>query len=387
MEYRKTPRIAAPEGRLDEVIDDATPRPRLRRFDFVTAPRHIDMTRVILAGFALLSIVAAGLYLGTHAFRSAIDLLRRQPQYQLGFHEIKLKHDPPVWFRGGAASFLKQVRATAGESEVLPLLELEKGRIERDFKVFPWVDDVRRIEYPPGGIEVDLVYKIPVAVIPFRRGAQIVVDAHGHVLPSEDIDPRTLTALVKIMGTPEVPLVPSVENPPGKAWKSGAAGALGARQDRAVLGAAKLAGFLDEPDRRQEAALLPALRIVTIIATDDRGLFVQNAEETTILWGDAPGDEAARRTECRGKMANFEKMGKKFQPTFVAFTRFLGVLRVGSIFMGAYRSANIAQERGSAGRIRFVTTAVRPPVVSGELTDWLSSSFQSGQRASRRRRD
>jgi hypothetical protein len=292
MEYRKMPRIAAPEERLDEVIDGATPHPRLRRFDFVTAPRHIDMTRVMLAGSVLLSIVAAGLYLGAHAFRSAVDLLRRQPQYQLGFHEIKLKHDPPLWFRGGAASFLKQVRATAGESDVLPLLELEKGRIERDFKVFPWVDDVRRIEYPPGGIEVDLAYKIPVAVIPFRRGAQIVVDAHGHVLPADDIDPVTVSRLIRVMGTRDVPLVPSVDNPPGKAWKSGALGALDSRQERAVAAAARLAGFLDEPDRRREAALLPPLRIVTIIATDDRGLFVQTAEETVILWRDALRDDA-----------------------------------------------------------------------------------------------
>jgi hypothetical protein len=307
MEYRKMPRVAAPEGRLDEVIDDATPGarpgPRLRRFDFVTAPRHIDMTRVILAGLVLLSIVAAGLYVGARAFRTAVNLLSRQPQYQLGFHEIKLKHNPPIWFRGGSSSFLKQVRATAGESEVLPLLELEKGRIERDFKVFPWVDDVRRIEYPPGGIEVELAYKIPVAMIPFRRGAQIVVDSHGHVLPAEDIDNRTLTTLIKIMGTPAAPLVPSVDNPPGKAWKSGAAGGLGSRQDRAVVAAAKLAGFFDEPDRRREAALLPALRIVTIIATDDhdRGLFVQNAEDTTILWRNAPGDEAAGEPNAEEK--------------------------------------------------------------------------------------
>ncbi len=128
MEYPKTPRITAPEGRLDGVIDDAIPRPRFRRLNFVTAPRHIDMTRVILAGLALLTILAASVYLGAHAFRSAIDWLRQQPQYQLAFHEIKLKHDPPDWFRGGAASFLKQVRATAGEDEVLPVLGLEERK-------------------------------------------------------------------------------------------------------------------------------------------------------------------------------------------------------------------------------------------------------------------
>ena len=36
MVHRETPRIAAKDGRLDGVIDDADsrPRPRLRRFDF-----------------------------------------------------------------------------------------------------------------------------------------------------------------------------------------------------------------------------------------------------------------------------------------------------------------------------------------------------------------
>ena len=364
--------------------------PRLRRFDFVTAPRHIDMTRVILAGLALLSIVAAGLYLGAHAFRGAIDLLRRQPQYQLGFHEIKLKHDPPTWFRGGAASFLKQVRATAGESEVLPLLELEKGRIERDFKVFPWVDDVRRVEYPPGGIEVDLAYKIPVAVIPFRGGMQIVVDAHGHVLPSEDIDPRTLAALIKIMGTPAAPLVPSVDNPPGKAWKSGAAGALGARQDRAVVAAAKLAEFLDRPDRRQEAALLPALRIVTIIATDDQTVACSCKTPRRRPYSGAT-PRVTRRLANRMPRKNgvsLRKWAKNSSRAFIALRRFLGILRVGSIStwqLTAVRTSS--RKRVNPRRNRSLRTVAGPPVASGELADWLSSSFKSGQRASRRRRD
>ena len=90
MEFRNPPRIVAPEGRLDGVIDDGTKRARMRRFDFVTAPRHIDMTRVVLAGLALLAIVATAVYLGAHAFQSGLDLLGRQRQYQLGFHEIKL---------------------------------------------------------------------------------------------------------------------------------------------------------------------------------------------------------------------------------------------------------------------------------------------------------
>ena len=61
--------------------------------------------------------------------------------------------------------------------------------------------------------------------------------------------------------------------------------------------AARLAGFLLEPERASEAAALPALRILSIIATDsqgkpdERGFFVQNAEDAIILWGNAPDGE------------------------------------------------------------------------------------------------
>ena len=42
MVYRETPGIAAQDGRLEGVIDDAEARPRLRRFDFVRAERQLD---------------------------------------------------------------------------------------------------------------------------------------------------------------------------------------------------------------------------------------------------------------------------------------------------------------------------------------------------------
>ena len=49
MVYRETPRIAAQDGRLDGVVDDTGPGPRLRRFDFVRTQRQLDLPRVLLA--------------------------------------------------------------------------------------------------------------------------------------------------------------------------------------------------------------------------------------------------------------------------------------------------------------------------------------------------
>ncbi|MBV8127169.1 MAG: hypothetical protein JO114_05820 [Planctomycetaceae bacterium] len=306
MVYRETPRIAAKDGRLDGVIDDADSRPRLRRFDFVRSERQFDLPRVLLAsGLFVAGVVLIG-YLGTQALRTMIRWLYQQPQYQVKFLDIRLQNEPPAWFRGGAQAFLRQVREHRKEAEVLPVLELETERIDRDFRLFPWVDDVTRVEYPPQGITVHLVYKQPVAtIIPFPSGEHVILDRNGHILPGEDIDTEKLGPLIRITGKGLDQ--PATENRPGTAWKSSTPGAEGPRLERCVLGAARLAGFLQEPDRAGEAASVPALRVLAIFATDRRGLFVQNVEGVWIYWGEAPGSEASGNLAAKEKWEMLKK--------------------------------------------------------------------------------
>jgi hypothetical protein len=305
MEYREAPRIAANEGRLDGVIDDADSRPRLRRFDFVRAERQLDLPRVLLAFFVAAAAVALLGYLGTQALRTTIRWLHQQPQYQVRFLDIRLCNEPPAWFRGGAEAFLRQVRENVKEAEVLPVMELEKERIERDFKLFPWVDSVTRVEYPPQGITVHLVYKQPVAIIPFPPGQPAILDRNAHIVPSEDIDTEKLGPLIRITGKGLDQA--STDNRPGRAWKSSAPGAEGTRLEHCVLGAAKLAGFLLDPDRASEAAAVPALRVLAIVATDRRGFFLQNAEDAMIQWGEAPGAEASGNLDGKEKWEIWKK--------------------------------------------------------------------------------
>ncbi len=289
MVYLVTHRIAAQDGRLDGVIDDADSRPRFRRFDFVRAERQLDLPRVLLAFCLLAAGLALIVYLGTQALRSVIRWLHQQPQYQVRFLDIRLQEEPPAWFRGGAQAFLRQVRDNVKEAEILPVMDLETERIDRAFRKFPWVDAVTRVEYPPGGITVHLVYKQPVATISFVPGERVILDRKATILPGEDIDTKKLGPLIKI--DPRDLDQPASDNQPGLVWKSSAPGAEGPRQERCVLGAATLAGFFQEPDRAGQAASVPAVRILAIFATDPRGFFVQNAEGAMIYWGDAPGSE------------------------------------------------------------------------------------------------
>ncbi len=220
-----------------------------------------------------------------------IRWLHQQPQYQVRFLDIRLQDEPPAWFRGGAQAFLRQVREHAKEAEVLPVMELETERIDREFRKFPWVDEVTRVEYPPQGITVHLIYKQPVAtIIPFPPGEHVIVDRKGTILPGEDIDPKKLGPLIRITGTGRDQA--ASDNQPGLAWKSSAPGTEGPRLERCVLGAATLAGFFQDPDRAREAASVPALRVLAIAATDRRGFFVQNVEGAMIYWGEAPEWEA-----------------------------------------------------------------------------------------------
>ena len=307
MVYRETPRVAAKDGRLDGVIDDADSRPRsrFRRFDFVRTERQLDLPRVLLASCLFVAGVALLGYLGTRALHSMIRWLHQQPQYQVKFLDIRLQNEPPAWFRGGAQAFLRQVRENVKEAEVLPVMDLETERIRRDFRLFPWVDDVTRVAYPPQGITVHLVYKQPVATIPFPPEEHVILDRNGHILPGEDIDTEKLGPLITITGKGLNQR--ATDNRPGTAWKSSAPGAEGPRLERCVLEAATLAGFFQEADRASEAASVPALRVLAVVATDRRGLFVQNVEGVMIYWGEAPGSEASGNLEAKEKWEMLKK--------------------------------------------------------------------------------
>jgi hypothetical protein len=290
MEYREPPRTATSQARLDGMIGDPDSRPRFRRFEFRGNERQLDLPRVLIAILTAMGTVALIAYLGLQAARSAVRWLHQQPLYQVRFQDIRLRQEPPSWFRGGTETFLRQVRERSKEAEVLSVLDLNPGRLKRDFKESPWVEEVVRIEYPPQGIVVDLVYKRPVATHSSAPGAEVILDRNGHILPAEDIDTNELGPLIKITGKL---LQASTENRSGGIWKSGAPGAEATRLEHCIREAASLAGFFQEPERAGDRSSTPALHILSIFATDPRGLFVQTAEGVMILWGETPAKEPA----------------------------------------------------------------------------------------------
>jgi hypothetical protein len=287
------------------MVDDPGSRTRFRRFEFRRPERQLDIPRILLAGLLLPAMLSMLGYLALQTARSAVRWLHQQPQYQVAFLDIKLRPVPPAWFRGGSEGFLKQVRERSKEAEVLSVLDLDSGRLQRDFKDYsPWVEEVLRIEYPPQTIVVDLVYKQPVALIDPSSAGDVILDHNGHLLPFDDLDQEKLGPLIRITGQQ---LVPSPENRPGGIWKSGLSSLEAARIERAIRGACGLAGYFQEPERSSEGLSNPALHVRSIYATDPRGLFVRTEEDVQILWGEPPGEESFGRLDASKKWEIMKK--------------------------------------------------------------------------------
>jgi len=288
MDHREPSRIVAAGGRSDGLNDDADTPPRARRLAFARPAGRLDARRAVAALLVFLSVALVLVYMGGRLVDRAVRWLHDQPRYQLPFNQIELVPPPPSCFRGGVAAFLERARENVGESEVLPLLDLEPGRVELVFKRFPWVERVEAIDHPPGGLVVHLNYNEPVAKVLFPTGEQFALDRRARILPPEDLNVECAGGLIQISGRR---ITPPASTRAGLVWKTESADA--AEIDRGVVQAAGLAGFLLEPERRRQADEIPALRVLVISTTESegRGLFVQNAEGTMILWGRGPGDE------------------------------------------------------------------------------------------------
>jgi hypothetical protein len=247
-----------------------------------------------LALLLALAGIAVICFMITQLSSAAIAWLHHQPRYQLSFLDIELKPPPPGWFRGGRAGFLKQVRENARESEMLELMELQKGSLDRDqialdFKKDPWVEDVPRVDYPPHSITVHLAYRTPVAWIQAPPAPPVYLDRRGFVVPMDDVDKEKLGPLLRVIGKGLEQA--SEGNQPGLQWRPSATSSDGARLRACVEEACTLAGFLVEPERASESSSTPALRVMRIIAADHRGLWLVTSEDAIILWGEPPGKE------------------------------------------------------------------------------------------------
>jgi hypothetical protein len=220
------------------------------------------------------------LAIGAHfAWIRSKPQLAHDPHFSLSVDKIHIT-SPPPWIRSDIKSQALQNANLVGSLSLLDDWEDLSSRIQRAFEFHPWVASVTRITRQlPGSLEVELVYRRPVAAVESRDSTGIVflpVDATAIRLPEGDLSETEGRYLPRISGITGRPLV-------GDQWN-----------DPRVIGGAKLAAQL--------ADVWQKLRLVEIIANlqqaagDDLQTYrfeLVTTGGTRIVWGMTPGDETA----------------------------------------------------------------------------------------------
>ncbi|MBL9163571.1 MAG: hypothetical protein JNL18_12630 [Planctomycetaceae bacterium] len=234
-------------------------------------------------GKALVVIGVVGLLAwGAQAvWRSAAPIVAARERYLIPADRIVMTQ-PPAWI---VADVRGQVIHTAGLDRRLSLLDPAfPETVKNAFALHPWIASVDRIEkLVPAGVQVDVTYRQPVAVIetPFAETRLLLpVDNRGVHLPSEDVPLIRRQYLPRITGIVGQP-------PVGQRWEDPRVG--GAVEIAALLGDVWEALHLQEitPSTRPEVSGAQQYFVYELIA---RG-------GTRIQWGPAPqarvpGDDA-----------------------------------------------------------------------------------------------
>ncbi len=199
--------------------------------------------------------------------------------YLLTIDRIHIPPTPP-WIRSDVKTQALRDANLVGTLSVLDDWDVLSARVKQAFEFHPWVASVSRITRRlPGTLEVDLVYRKPVAAVESSDSSGVMflpVDEQAVRLPESDFTDAERRYLPRISGVTGRPLV-------GDHWN-----------DPRVIGGARLAAQL--ADVWQKLRLVEITANLDPSARDQRQVYryeIVTTGSTRIVWGVSPGDESA----------------------------------------------------------------------------------------------
>ena len=241
----------------------------------------------------LVALIVIGLLgWGAHALWQQFGpLVIQQDNHLLAANRITVS-TLPAWV---SSDFLHEVTLDAGLDGRLSLLDDSFPQVIEDaFTLHPWVESVARIEKRyPKGVHVDLVYRVPVAVVEMsgKEGVLFLpVDKHAVHLPSKGFPELRRRYLPRIGGIVARP-------PTGQVWP-----------DPRVVGAAQLAEKLKSVwEQLHLVDILPSARPEI---RDDHRYFVYDLITrggTRVVWGAAPEAAPPDEPEFDAKLSRLRE--------------------------------------------------------------------------------
>ncbi|HZZ73425.1 MAG TPA: hypothetical protein VFE24_14320 [Pirellulales bacterium] len=237
----------------------------------------------------LILLVIGGLSWGAWVLWGNVrDQVAIGPDYQLDPNKIELP-PTPAWIHSDIRA---QVIHDAGWGPTLSLLdERLTVKIAQAFQLNPWVAKVNRVsKQQPAGVQVDLEYRRPVAMVEVSGGV-LAVDGEATVLPSEDFTADDAKRYARISGIQTGP-----RGPVGTRWG-----------DNGVAGGARLAAFLYES--------WPTLLLKKIVpqvnapteAPEGLNFTLITRGDRALEWGHLPGHEVTGELAATEKLARLKQ--------------------------------------------------------------------------------
>ncbi len=277
--------LASPSWTLSDLCPfDAPKMSRRKKSGLLDWLADFSLHSLLLHPFSLFVLATAIVVIGAAALWKQHREQIAAEQFQLTVEKIDVT-EQPNWIKQD----LRQVVYDGSRLNDWSLLDVEIVSKVRDaFAIDPWVEDVLRVEKTAAGIEVDIKYRKPVAMVEFGGKHLLPIDANGIVLDGSGFQIAEVKNYLRI----SVPDPVGGQIVTGQAWP-----------DARVVEAANIAEILE--DIWREAKLI---RIVNLSPpTHDPskvGKFeLWSKNDVKLVWGQAPGKELANEVSAQKKIA------------------------------------------------------------------------------------
>jgi len=140
----------------------------------------VPMTRTLIGLILVLALFAGG---GTIGWYFVKDKIRSKQEYRLSADKV-IVSPPPNWV---PEQFVEDVLRSAGLNQTDFLLDKTlPQKLAEAFAAYPWIERVEQVVLRyPSGADVELVYRVPVALVEIPQRRVMPVDKNGIVLPPE----------------------------------------------------------------------------------------------------------------------------------------------------------------------------------------------------------
>jgi hypothetical protein len=220
--------------------------------------------------------------------------LNGRDEYRFRTASIRIT-PPPAWIPG---DFIGQAMKRGGLPDEVSLLDAElTAQVAAAFAAHPWVAEVVSVRKSSAGLDVELRYRKPAALVQVKAGLY-PIDANGVLLPPEDFAAGDVSQYPVIQNVQSVPTGPA-----GGDWG-----------DEAISGAARLAEAL-APHWKQfglQSIRVPTLTTATVSA-DALVYDLLTTGGTRIVWGRAPGSGHPGELSTEQKIGRLQQYLADFQ--------------------------------------------------------------------------